>query len=408
MAMIENMAWRNLRKQKRRTALTAAAMTLAVALSMIMLSWIDGIYGNIKEQIIDRAIGFVQVHHSNYIAERNMYDSIQDADAVVERIEAIEGVRTVSYRLFGAGLVGSDNYTEGAQLLGVNPARESQLRGLDTRVEAGTYFTGKEPNEVILGVELARKLEAAPEDTLVIMTQGADGSMANDLYTVVGTVKTGDAMIDRGGLLMDIADLQTLLVLPDQVHEIVVVGTDRSDEGVTALSEQVDKAVDGEDDEVLTWWEANPTAAGLFQFQDISGAFVAIFFFGAAAAGVINAMLMSVFERTREFGVLRAIGLGRASLVRLVLAEATMIAILSSIAGVTLGAIGTWYLVEFGIAWDADMTFAGATPDDALKAKWSADSILTPVVGVFCFSILAALWPALRAARLDPLEAIRE
>ena len=250
------------------------------------------------------------------------------------------------------------------------------------------------------------------------MTQAADGSLGNALFNVVGIVKTGNVQIDRMGAYLHLADAQELLVLPDQLHTVTIVTDDeRTVEGyVDRLRAALGAGPDapprpGGPIEVQAWYDASPQAAQLMGMRDFASFILLGIVFGAAAFGVLNTMMMSVFERTRELGVLKALGLRPASVVSLILWESVSLAALSLALGLALGGLLDAYLVVYGFDMSASaeegFSFSGVMIDPVIHGEVRPLGIVLVVVAVVTVSVVASLWPAIRASRLDPVVAMR-
>ena len=241
-----------------------------------------------------------------------------------------------------------------------------------------------------------------------MISQGADGSIANALFDVVGVVETGSTMLDRAGVWTPLPALQSTLVLPNQVHELLILSDDL--DTLPALKGRVE-AAGGDQLMVRTWQEANPQAALLIGSQTTSKTLILFVVFSVSALGVLNTMMMNVFERTRELGVLKAIGLSPAKMMALVLLEAAQLGVLASAVGVGLGLLIDLYLVKVGVAMSKSgepMSFGGVSFDPIMRGEVRVEGIVITVVFVFFVSIVAAVWPGLRAARLQPVDAMRQ
>jgi ABC-type lipoprotein release transport system permease subunit len=334
---------------------------------------------------------------------------VKSADQLVARVAAVEGTRAVAPRAFGFALVGTEEKSVGAMLVGVDPVAERALGPIDRRVVQGR-FLGEAAGEVTVGSGLAEDLDLKLGDTVVAVTQAADGSLGNALYTVVGVHKTGDAQLDRMGLYLRLPDLQDLLGLPDQVHGLTILTDDPDD--VDAYTARLREAVGSDVVQVQTWREASPQAAQLMAMSDVGGLILVAIVFGAAAFGVLNTMTMSVFERTRELGVLLAIGLRPYQMVAMIVLESVGLAAVAAAIGLALGGSLDLYLVRHGLDFtDAiggkELSVAGVLLDPVIHGAVEPRSLVVIVGAVFVVAIGASLWPAFRAARLQPVDAMR-
>lgn len=403
-------AWRNLWRHSRRTLITAAAMGVGVAMCMASIALQDGMYAQMFDVMVTDSLGHVQLHHPDYPGRRRLHDALDDTDALRDAIAGVDGAELSAPRLFAFALAGGEETSAGAQLVGVQPGDESALTGIDSKIEAGAWL-GPEPDlEIVLGVDLAEELKVGVGDELVLVGQDAFGGMANDLCTIVGIARTGQTALDRGGAWMHIGDLQTFLAMEGKVHEVLVVGDDV--EAAQALHAGITALPQAEGALVRTWSEANPATAQMMGMQDV-GAFILLgIVLSVAALGVLNTMLMSVFERIREFGVLRALGLGPGRLMSLVVLESLLLAGVASLMGLIMGGGLDLLLVEYGLDFSVDggkgLTYAGITLDPVIHGVIRPQGIIITVASVFIVTLLAALWPALRASRLEPVEAMRE
>lgn len=442
------MAWRNLWRHGRRTAITATAMAVSIGFVLGLYCFTDGTYVQMSRIMVDDTTGHVILRHPGYPASRSLTKTVGDASARIAALDALPGLRGVSYRLYGAALVAVGEKTVGAQLVGVEPARE-RARGA-TRLVAGRELGEAPAREIVLGAGLAHTLRAELGSEAVVVTQAADGSLGNELYTVVGIASSGAAMLDRAGAWVHVDDLRSLLVLPDQVHEISLLaaseGARVDDPAVVGLRQAALAAVGGvrpvpppapgaamtagstapttpgaapatasaapAAPEVATWWEAQPMLVKMLGMSDVSGYIVLGVVFGVAGMGVLNTMLMSVFERTRELGVMKALGTRPRFLVRLVLLESLQLGLLSMAGGLVLGGLLDLYLIRVGMRFSVSdgegFSAAGVLFDPVVKGAFRGDRVVLTAASLLVVALLAALWPALRAAGLRPVEAMRD
>jgi ABC-type lipoprotein release transport system permease subunit len=409
MTLLQRLAWRNIWRQKRRTLITAVAMAGGLAFCLGMVALVEGTYQQMFDQIVTRSVGHVQIHHPDYPSKRAIYETIPEAETLLGELDALPQVQQATARAFGYCLLGSERETLGAQLLGIDPAREAAVTELDRWVVEGDYLRPDQPGRLLLGFELAERLSAGVGDELVAVTQAADGSLGNELYTVAGVVNTGNTAQDRGGAFLLTADLQALLALPDQVHEIALLTTDR--DAVAALVAEAGPVAEDRGLLLRSWTEVNPQLSQMLEMGDASTLILLTIIYAVAALGILNTMLMSVFERTRELGVMVAVGLRPLQVVRLVLWETLWLAGVATAIGLPLGLALVAYLVFHGLDLSAvvgEMSTMGARWDPVMRGAFGLQGLLTTVLGLFFVSMLAAVWPALRAARLQPVVAMRQ
>ena len=409
--MLLSLAWRNLWRHGRRSALTAAVMALSLAFCMVILAWTDGIYAMMGDAAVTKNLGHVKVRHVDYAAKRSLYDTVHNADAVLDAVDGLAPTTAATRRLNGNALLGGEVKTTGAMLLGIDPAREAQVTELDTKVDAGAYLTPDDAGQVLVGEGLAERLSVGVGDELVAVTQAADGSMGTALYTIKGTFHSGNTGMDRMGAYVLLSDLQELLVLPDQVHEVVVLTEDYDHADVEVLLDAVRGVLTDPSLTAQPWWEVDPGLEDMMGMQEASSWITILFVFGVTVLAVVNTLLMSVFERTRELGVMRALGVRPLELVQSVVLEALLLSVLATVVGLVLGGLGDWYMVVVGVDTSIEsgegFEMANVTFDPILRAEVTWGSVIKPVVAVFFFSVVAAVWPAARAARLRPVEALR-
>jgi putative ABC transport system permease protein len=405
-----SLAWRNLWRHARRTILTAITIAAGLAMCMSMLAFVDGMYGTIRDVLVTRMIGHVQIHHTAYVGKRSLYDTVPGAADLLVKLDALDGVRGVTPRVLGGGLAGLGDETVGVQLLGIDPVREEKASSIRRTVKQGEMLPPDAAQGALLGDRLAKKLGAKLGDEILVVTSAADGSIGNALFKVIGVFHTGSTGLDRAGVYLHYRDLQEVLALPDQVHEIIVNGSSDQDGPVAELLAAV-KGVTGDKVASQAWWEVQPSAQDMLAMQGVTSWIMVLIVFGVAALGVVNTMLMSVFERTRELGVLRALGVRPLELVALVCLESLFLALVAVIGGLIVGGLLDVYLVTQGISLVREngesFDFGSLTFDPIIYGRVTAKSLLLPITGAFTTAVLAALWPAVRAARLRPVDAIR-
>ena len=398
-------AWRNLWRNRRRTGITFAAIAVGMALVITILCLLLGVKRDLRYTATSRVVGQVQIHHPKYLAERSIYDTIEGAEEIFASARSA-GIGFAP-RSLGPGLVLKDSSSAGARIWGVDPVAEREISDLPDRVLEGAYLPETPGQKLVLGCKLAKILDAQVGSELALIVHAADGSLGTELFHVCGILECVGESVDRGAAMMHQKDFESLFSLKGGHHEIAfnTWGRFTPEEIITAVSQSMG------DSQAKTWREFLPIVSDFFNAFNklllISGSV----FFIAAGLGVLNTMLMSTYDRIPEFGLMKALGAGPGRVVSEVAVEALLLGSMSTVVGWTVGCLLAWYLQYNPI----DLT--GIAPEGlhssgiAFDAYWHAyidpGWIFVPVVQMLSVSFLAALYPAVKAARLDPVEAMR-
>ena len=419
MTFLFSLAWRNVWRQARRSLLTAFAMAVALSFCCAMYTLINGASDLIFGLMVEQQMGHVQVYHNDYRAKQSLYDTIPAGDDVLKTIQGQEDTYIASGRIKGFGLVGGDTKSSGAAMIGVYPDDEQRLTPILRQLVTGSYLDSAPSHQAVIGVELAQKLKVGVGDELLLIGQGADGSVANDLYTVQGTVKTGNVALDKAGVYMHATDLQEFLVLEGQLHEILALTKDKQDIEPYVLSvkttlQDAGLMKDSEDEvfNVEPWWVTDKQTFDILNVQSAAIDMMTYLILFVAGFGILNTMMMSVFERTRELGILRALGISRSRMVLMIMCESVVLAALACAIGVVLGiGMGSYleiYGLDFSTGSGEGFSMMGVVFDPVFYGEMRPADFMKPTIAVFIISGLASLWPALRAAYLRPVEALRQ
>ena len=406
--------WRNIGRNPRRTVLTALGLAVGFFAVVFMIGWMRGITAELVENATSLVSGQIEIHHAEYRPERSMYDTLGgregvDVEALLRVIDADEAVTAAAPRVYAGGLVSSGEATSAGMFMGVDPEREVALtRFLDTLVEGRLPEPGR--NELLIGDEMARQIAAGVGDELVLVGSAADGSMANDLFTVAGIFRAGLVEFDARTAVLAIADLQALIYLdPDRIHEIAVATADPSaaDAAAARLAQAIE--ADSREIEVASWTVLNPVLVDYVGLaESVYWVFIVIIF-AIASFGIANTMLMATFERRREFAVMLALGATPRAIVGTVLSEALAIGALSLAIGsaVTFPLMVWWATAPPSLAWlFGSVTLQGALLEPSLRVGYDPAGWALSAFGLVLTALLAALYPAAKAARVPPADTL--
>lgn len=402
--MLLKIAFRNVFRQKRRTILTALTMFGGFTLAAISIGWSDGSYSRIIDLFTRNRLGHIQIHAEDYLERPSLYKTIDDYTAVGEKIQRVAGVEFWAPRLYSAGLASLAEKSAGVQIIGIDPAREAVATRFDQKIVEGRIFSTTPSPEAILGKGLAKILNAQLGDEIVIVSQAADGSIANELYHLIGIVESGDEISDRLAFYLHLKDAQELLVLENRIHEIAVIVKDLDQAG--ELTQAITRELDDPKLSVAPWQEF---AKSFYQAMkaDQEGMWIMLFVIMLIVAiGVLNTVLMSVLERTREYGVLKAVGTKPAYIFTLVIYEVSIITLASMIIGAGLSILINHLLSIYGLSLPEAFTYGGIE-FKTMYSEVNARSLYIPAITVFLSAIIVSLFPSLKAARIAPARAMR-
>lgn len=400
--MIFKMAFRNIFRQRRRSILTGLMMIGGTTLCALSLGLVDGMYGGIIDMFTRTHTGHIQVHKEGYLKRPSLYKTIDHSDRLMTEIRSIPHVESMVPRVYSASLAFVGSKTAATLLTGVDPYEEASSMSLEKKVEKGTYLSRTAANEILLGSGIAEILKVAPGDEVALIGQAADGSIANDLFIVKGILAKG-GMLDKMNCYMHIRTAQQFLELGTRIHEIAVLLDDQEYSRSAALAIQDalgDPSLDVSPWQVVESQFYNAMQADLKGNNITMGVIIAI-----VAIGVLNTVLMSILERTKEFGVLRALGTRPKAAFFLIICETGFLAILSILVGTVIGLAGNYYLSIHGIMLPEPLAYGGMYWD-SMTARISADTIWVPAVVTFFSAVLVSVIPAVRAARITPVKAM--
>ncbi|MCX5875418.1 MAG: FtsX-like permease family protein [Deltaproteobacteria bacterium] len=398
-------ALRNFNRARTRTWITVGAMAFACAIMIFYASLLEGWLAGMEKNAVGMDLGELQVHATGFRADPDLYKTIVEEESVLALLGSEGFVATP--RLYASGLAAAGNASSGIELRGVDLVREPQVTALNVHVWQGQWLEEQDQAGVVLGRKLARILGLTVGDEVVVVAQAADGSTANELFRVRGILKSVAEGVDRSGFFMTSATFRRMMIVPNGAHAIVVkrqVPTENLTQATARLARLLPSY------EVRNWRQLQPVLARLFEMSDVSLVIMLLITYAAVGILTLNALLMSVFERIPEFGVMKALGFSPWGLFAMIVAESmlqvTVAAILALAAGLPLAMYFSHHPIDFSGFVQSSSTIAGV----ALDAKWycvvTVHSVLLPVLFLYLVAGLAILYPALKAAMLKPLAAI--
>ena len=403
--LVLNLAFKNVLRYRHRTWVTITAMAFAGCIMIFYACLLQGWLRAMETNAISMEMGEIQIHAPGYRFDPDLYNVIPDASRVLAQAEAAGFMG--SARLLGSGLAAAHENSTGVSIRGIDPGPEKRVVHLHNHIRYGSWPVPGEEGTVVIGQQLATILDVRPGSEIVLISQAADGSMANDLFTVRGILKSVGQGVDRAGLFMTARDFRDFFVMDKGVHEIVLKRVDFTfplDEATSTLAELFPEL------EVRNWRQLQPTLAKLLDLSDVSLIIMLLITYAAVGMLTMNAMLMGVFERIPVFGVMKAVGFSGGRLFRLIVYETLIQVSIASVIAVGAGLPLSYYFernpIDFSFLLKSSSTIAGIAFEPQWYCQVTTGSVLMPVLFLYCVALAAICYPALKAAMISPVNAI--
>lgn len=396
-----SMAFRNLGRNRRRTILSGLALSLGVALLLFMAAFLEGEMRSAMESSLRLQSGHLQVRPVGYEDDKLSLawdDLIENPRQVAAQLAALDQVVDAAPRLMASGILLVRDETVGVQVLGVEAAAPSNAPYRDGLV-AGEFPADDDREGILIGYPLADSLGLSVGSKVNLLMNTSDGSVAEQTFLVRGIYTTGTPTLDKAMVLMPLAKAQAMTGAQDRASIIFILLKDRDQ------AQNVAAAIHSPRLEVKTWQDLNKL---LVETENFSNAYMLIFnliVLGVTVTVIVNTLIMSVFERTREIGVLSAIGMKGRQIMALFLAEASLLALGGMAVGLGMGWALCAYFEKRGI-YIGDLGITGMAFGERIYAYLTLEDTIALMVTAFIFTLLASLYPAVWAARMEPVEAL--
>ena len=405
--MLLKLAWRNVWRNKRRSVITILAVAFAAMLCLAMRGLQIGTYELNIINSVELFSGYLQIQKKGYQERPSLQKSFRFDDKLRELCAQTGHIVAVTPRVLGDGLISFRDQSQGTAIIAVDPQTELQVSTILTKISAGEMFTKPDGDDIVVGYKLLDNLKADIGDTVVVLSQGFDGSLGNLKFRISGTLKTGAQELDRMAIVMGIATAQELLAMYGRINAVAIKLDDV--DAIPSVKKSLNNAIAENNLIAMSWNEIMPEMEQAIELDSIGG----ILFLGIlvliVAFGITNTILMSVTERFREFGVTLAIGMPQLRLLVQVLLETTFIILIGLVLGNLLGLAINAYMVANPI------TFGGEFADlyaeygflPQLKSSLALSIFININLTIFVISLIACIYPLLKVYRLAPLKGIR-
>ncbi len=401
--MMLKLAWRNIWRNKRRTLIVLTSIIISVSVLLLIDTISMGIMIQMLENQINLHIAHIQIHKKGFNDDKTVKNYIPNHLKVEKVLKQINEVKSYSKRIISYGLINSAFNSSGVIIVGIEPENERNITIIPELIVEGRYIGNR--GEIVLGKKLAQKLNVEVGDKIVLMVSDLNGNVSSDVFRVVGVYESPSSEFDKVYVYISIESAQTLLGLGDKIVEFALILKDQN--FINQVKERISRAI-GDSYEVLSYDDISPLIRiGIEMYKELIWIYYLIFGI-AVGFGIINIMLMSVFERIREFGVLKAIGMKNKRVFALILLESFIIGILGTIIGLFVGLIFYFPLSRTGI----DLGIFAES-----LAWFGSGRIIYPVLTGFTLflllftmpfiSVVGAIYPAMKSVKFEPVEALK-
>lgn len=403
------LAWRNLRRNRTRTLIVASAITLSYALMLVFFGISDDSYQRMMDSAAEAAGGDVLIHGEGYWASQSSDVVLEDPDEIIERVGAIEGVEHAVPRVLVQGLISSPIGHEPLMLQGVDTAREFRVDDLSEHLARGAFFSAQYDHPLVIDQALHAKLDVELGDKLVLTATTPEGELTRALFRLDGVLDLPSAEQAGGVAFTTVQAAQEASLMGSRITQVGVYTLADADH--PAVRHRLAAALADRPVEVLTWEQANPGMIGFIEMDRALGLVFVILIILIVTFAIANTFLMAVMERVREMGLLNAIGLSPRRIGALIMWETTLLAAMSLGAGFAIGLGVHLWVSAAGI--DMASTYEGVDITGVDLSEMVIYSYLDPLkwalgtLGVFVIVMLSAAYPAWRASRMAPAQAMR-
>jgi len=405
MLQLWRIAYRDLRRNKRRSILTLIAVALGIGLLVTLSGLVEGEIAGALENSIRLQTGHLQVREESYDEDKvslKWEDLLANAPGLAVQVQALPGVRAATPMLWASGILGMRDETVGVRVFGIDPFSEAHAPIRESLV-AGQFLSPDDRSGILIGQQLARSLGLAEGSQISLLVNTADEQPDEAIFTIRGLYNTGVPSYDESTIFLPLAKAQAFTRTEGRASAILVLLHRQEDADAIAAMLRAPQL------EVLTWRDLNQLFLSTIEVSMSFMYLMYLIVLAIVAVVIANTLLMSVFERTREMGILAALGMKGRQILTMFLLEAGMLGIAGIVLGILLGSLGVLYLATVGldIGVEAGVASTSFALSSTIYARFAPSAMVGLSIAGLVITLLASLYPAWFAARMEPIDALR-
>jgi len=401
--MLLRLSWRNLWRNHRRTYIMLGAISVGVWAMIFMTALMRGMVDDMLNQGIRNLPGHIQIQHPEFLDDPSVVNSMDEPDGELLIALNQPGAKRWASRIKVPAVIASERESRGINLIGVEAEAESGISGIPAQISAGRFLESNHDKGVVIGAKLAQRLETRLGKRVVVMSQDPDNNISERGFRVVGIYRAEMPGLEEYNVYAALGSLQKLLRIEGRVSQVILVDEDYRD--IDTLYRRIERVTPATLD-IKPWYEIDSYLAAMFNMMDGFVLVWVIIIFLALSFGLVNTLVMAVFERVREIGLIQALGMRPQLIVYQILLESLMLLLIGLLIGNGLALI-TVKPLESGLDVSAvaeGMAMMGV--GSVLYPKLTLDDMLLANSVVIVLGILTSILPAWRAAHLDPVRAL--
>lgn len=402
MIQLFKMAFRDVGRNKRRSLFSSLALGMGLACLLLMAAVLQGEMRDSMDLTIKLESGHLQVRAKSYEADRTSLkweDLIENPGEVAAKIAVLEQVVYATPRLYASGIVTSGDEYTGVRVIGIDTSSESYGQFKDSLV-SGDFPAADDREGVVIGKRLADKLKVDTGDTINLMVNTSNGDVAQQPFIVRGVFAIQTPAYDDGVVFLPLAKAQAITQAENHASAIYVLLKERDQTDAVAAALKTDNYT------IVTWKDANQLMVMLEEYSNSYLVVLYLIVLAITVTVIVNTLVMAVFERTREIGILSAMGMKSGRIMAMFFAESSLLAVGGIIIGLILGGLMVYYFATVGL-YVGDMGITGALFRDRIYAYPTLSDSINLSITALVVTLLAALYPAWLAAHMEPVEALR-
>jgi ABC-type lipoprotein release transport system permease subunit len=405
MLQLWRIAYRDLRRNKRRSILTLIAVALGMGLLVTLSGLVEGEIAGALENSIRLQTGHLQVREESYDEDKvslKWEDLLANAPELAVQVQALPGVRAATPMLWASGILGTRDETVGVRVFGIDPFSEAHAPIRESLV-AGQFLSPDDRSGILIGQQLAKSLGVTAGDDINLLVNTADEQPDEAIFTIRGLYNTGVPSYDESTIFLPLAKAQAFTRTEGRASAIFVLLHRQEDADAIAATLRAPQL------EVLTWRDLNQLFLSTIEVSMSFMYLMYLIVLAIVAVVIANTLLMSVFERTREMGILAALGMKGRQILAMFLLEAGTLGIVGIALGILLGSLGVLYLATVGldVGVEAGVASASFALSSTIYARFAPSATAGLSIAGLVITLLASLYPAWFAARMEPIDALR-